>query len=387
MSGSILVGTRKGTFVVTRSRGRWRPHLAGHAGAGVNFVARDPHTDTLWALLGHGHWGAKVSRSTDGGQTWADGAQIKYPDGARHYLPPPPSDTGAGEGQPTIKPATLLKLWTISFAPGGRVYVGTIPGGLFLSKDGGETFALNRGLWDHESRGGDLFAGEGNGGTKWYGTPAADGEFSPGMHSVEVDPRNPDRVLVGISTGGVFETTDGGQTWTVRNKGLLMDYSPDPTDEWAGHDPHALVICPGQPDHVWQQNHCGVFYSDDGAASWRRVSQPEAGVHFGFPVAVDAEDGRTAWVVPGHSDMQRMTIDGGLFVARTQDGGSSWTPLRTGLPQEEAYDVILRHAFHNREDGLAFGSTTGNLYVSEDRGEHWQAVAQNLPPIYSVRFA
>jgi photosystem II stability/assembly factor-like uncharacterized protein len=386
MSGRILVGTRKGTFIVAKEKGRWRPHLAGHAGQGSNFVARDPNTGTLWALLGHGHWGAKLSRSTDGGATWADAPQLKYPEGARHYLPPPPSETGPGEGAPTLKPATLLKLWTLAFGRPGRIYVGTIPGGLFVSDDGGETFTLNRGLWDHESRGGDLFSGPGNGNTKWFGTPAAEGEFAPGIHSVVTDPRDPQRLLVAVSTAGVFETNDDGKTWRTRNQGLTMDYSPNPTDEWAGHDPHAIVRCAGQPDHVWQQNHCGVFVSDDNAATWRKVSKPAEGVHFGFPVAVDAADGRTAWLVPGASDMKRMAIDGGLFVARTQDGGQSWTALRSGLPQENAYDVVLRHSLANDGDRLAFGSTTGNLYVSEDRGERWQTVANNLPPVYSVRF-
>ena len=386
MSERILVGTRKGTFFVTKENGRWRPRLAGHAGGGCNFAARDPNTGTLWALLGHGHWGAKLSRSTDDGKTWEDAPQVTYPEGARHYLPPPPSETGEGEGAPVLKPATLLKLWTMSFGSDGRIWIGTIPGGLFVSDDGGEHFELNRGLWNHESRGGDLFAGEGNGTTKWFGTPAAEGEFSPGLHSIEVDPRDPQRVLVAISTAGVFETTDGGETWRTRNQGLLMDYAPDPTDEWAGHDPHAIQFCEKHPDRVWMQNHCGVFTSDDGAATWRKVSRPDVGVHFGFPVAADPEDPNTAWLVPGKSDMQRTTVDGGLFVARTQDGGATWVQLRAGLPQEEAYDVVLRHCLHHSGGTLAFGSTTGNLYVSEDRGETWQTAANNLPPVYSVRF-
>jgi photosystem II stability/assembly factor-like uncharacterized protein len=166
-----------------------------------------------------------------------------------------------------------------------------------------------------------------------------------------------------------------------------MDYSPTPTDEWAGHDPHAITMCPNQPDHLWQQNHCGVFHSADGAQTWKKVSDPNAGAHFGFPVAVDARDGGTAWLVPGKSDMHRTAIDGGLFVAMTTDSGKSWKQLRKGLPQENAYDVVYRHALDNSGDFLAFGSTTGNLYISENRGESWVPVAHNLPPIYSVRFA
>ena len=231
-----------------------------------------------------------------------------------------------------------------------------------------------------------LFVGEGTGLTHWYGTPASEGgDFAPGIHSILVDPRKQARVLVAVSTAGVLETTDGGETWRSRNKGMLMDYLPDPSAEW-GHDPHSIALCAGQPDHIWQQNHCGVFYSTDGAATWQKVSDAEQGAHFGFPVAVDAEDGKTAWVVPGKADMQRMAIDGGLFVARTQDGGESWAQLREGLPQENAYDVVYRHALDNSGDRLAFGSTTGNLYVSENRGESWSVAANNLPPIYSVRF-
>lgn len=386
MSDRILVGTRKGTILVEKEGGRWRPRLSGHAGVGVNFVAADPESGTLWAALGHGHWGAKLSRSTDGGASWADAAQVAYPEGARYLGTPMPTEDGE-VGATVLRDATVLKLWVLAFGPGGRMYVGTIPGGLFVSGDGGESFELCRGLWNHPSRGGDLFAGDGSGHTDWFGTPASEGgEFAPGIHSIVVDPRDAERVLVAVSTAGVLETTDGGRTWRSRNRGLVNDYQPDPTAEW-GHDPHAIELCVGQPDHVWQQNHCGVFHSADGAETWEKVCQPEQGVHFGFPVAVDERDGRTAWVVPGKADMQRTAIDGGLFVARTEDGGQSWVQLREGLPQENAFDVVYRHALHNRGDRLAFGSTTGNLYVSEDRGESWQTVANNLPPIYSVRFA
>jgi hypothetical protein len=385
MSQRILIGTRKGTFFVEKVAGRWKPRLVGHAGAGCNFVARDPSTGTLWAALGHGHWGAKLSRSSDDGASWHDAPQIKYPEGARYLAPPDPTEDGVPPGEATLRDATLLKLWTIAFGAPGQIYVGTIPGGLFVSTDGGESFALDHALWNHESRGGDHFAGTGSKVTHWYGTPAAEGEFAPGIHSIVVDPRDPRRVLVAVSTAGVLETSDGGATWRGRNQGMLNDYLPDPAAEW-GHDPHCIALCPAQPDHVWQQNHSGVFYSSDGARTWRKVSQPEHGVHFGFPVCVDDEVGTTAWLVPGKADMQRTTIDGALFVARTDDGGQSWRQLREGLPQESAYDVIYRHALDQRHGALAFGSTTGNLYVSEDRGDRWQAVATNLPPIYSVRF-
>ncbi|MFO7179757.1 MAG: sialidase family protein [Pseudomonadota bacterium] len=387
MADRILIGTRKGSFIAENGSGAFRLRLAGHAGTCVNYLAADPETGTIWAALGFGHWGAKLSRSTDGGQTWADASQVKYPPGARYLAPPDPDEEIEGEPtRYTIRDATLLKLWVLAFGPGGRVYVGTIPGGLFVSEDGGESFELNRPLWNHESRGGDLFTGEGLGKTDWFGTPASEGgEFAAGIHSIEVDPRNPNRILVAVSTAGVIETTDGGKTWRGRNEGMTNDYSPDQNAEW-GHDPHSIQMCKANPDHVWQQNHCGVFYSSDGAATWKKVSAPEQGVHFGFPVAVDEKDGRTAWVVPGISDQRRMAIGGGLFVARTTDGGATWQQLRKGLPQENAYDVVYRHALAVKGDRVVFGSTTGNLYLSEDRGETWQTLANNLPPIYSVRF-
>lgn len=392
MAGRILVGTRKGTFICEKTNGKWKPKLSGHSGSGVNFVACDPNSGTLWAALGHGHWGAKLSRSRDKGATWEDAPQVKFPEGTR-YIVPEFGDDSSAEGDlppapkpPKFKDAAVQKLWVLGFGKPGSMYIGTIPGGLFESHDGGETFNLNRGLWDHASRGGDISNGKDpSSENHWFGTPASEGgDFAPGIHSIVVDPRDPNHIMVAISTAGVLRSRDGGKTWASANKGLSMDYLPDPNAEW-GHDPHYVELCPGSPDHVWQQNHCGVFYSADGAQNWRKVSKPEDGVHFGFPVAADASDGKTAWVVPGKADNSRMAIDGGLFVARTEDGGESWKQLREGLPQENVYDLVYRHAFSNHEGTLAFGSTTGNLYVSEDRGDTWQTVSNNLPPIYSVR--
>lgn len=370
--------------------GRWQAALAGHAGTGVNHVAREPKTNRLWALLGHGHWGAKLSVSDDGGATWRDHTtQIKFPDGARYIgqdmFEDASSDFGVGWKVVTRK-ATVQKLWVIGFGGDGAIWVGTIPGGLFVSRDGGATFELNRALWNHESRGGDLFNGDGTGETKWFGTPASEGgEFAPGLHSICVNPRDPKHVLVAVSTAGVIETRDGGASWRPRNSGLSMDHHPDPNAEW-GHDTHLIEQCAGAPEHVWQRDHAGVFYSDNGAQSWRKVSAPAVGVHFGFPISADAHNGRSAWLVPGRGDNQRTAIDGGLFVARTDDGGASWRQLRQGRPQECAYDIVYRHALDNRDGLVAFGSTTGNLYISEDRGERWSAVSHNLPPVYAVRF-
>lgn len=393
MATTLLLGTRKGTVILERSNNGWQARDILHAGVPVCYAARDPRDGTLWASLDHGHWGPKLSRSRDNGATWEDVLSLKYPKGARHivqYLPTPDFDPMAPAGQPEYKDAKVYKIWNIAFGAAsqpGRLYAGTIPGGLFISDDGGDSWELNRPLWNHASRGGDLFNGEATSENVWGGTPASIdyGVFEPGIHSIVVDPRDPNHLYVAVSSAGVLESRDGGETWVVRNKGMRMDYLPDPEAEW-GHDPHFVTACPGQPDHLWQQNHCGVFYSSDGAKTWKKVSQLDVAVHFGFPIAADANDGRCAWVVPARADSERMSIGGGLFVARTHDGGESWQTLRKGLPQQHAYDIVYRHALDAAGDCVCFGSTTGNVYLSEDRGDSWQCLGNHFPPVYSVRF-
>ncbi len=393
MVNMILLGTRKGTVLIDRNHSGWHSRPIVHEGVPVCYAASDPRDGSLWASLDHGHWGPKLSRSRDGGFTWQDMPSIKYPEGARYivkYLPTPDFDPETPEGRPDYRDATVFKIWNIAFGTADqpdRLYAGTIPGGLFISDDNGESWALNRPLWNHESRGGDLFNGDATSENRWQGTPASIdyGVFEPGIHSIIVDPRNPDHILVAASSAGVIATTDCGQTWNSRNKGMLMDYLPNPEAEW-GHDPHFVTACPNQPGHLWQQNHCGVFHSEDGAQTWKKVSMPEVGVHFGFPIAVDDNDGRTAWVVPARSDSERMAIGGGLSVARTTDGGASWQSYNSGLPQSDAYDIVLRHALDVAGDCLCFGTTTGNVYLSEDGGESWRCIGNNFPPVYSVRF-
>ncbi len=393
MSDQIVLATRKGTVILDRRGDRWAARPIGHSGVSVSYAARDPRDGRYWAALDHGHWGPKLSRSEDG-VAWEDAPSIAYPEGARfvkQYLPSPGDDGSAPKAAPEYQDATLLKVWCLAFGGAdepGTIHAGTIPGGLFTTRDGGESWALNRGLWNHESRGGDLFAGEATHENRWAGTPAAIdyGEFAPGIHSIVLDPRDREHLYVAVSSAGVLESTDGGESWQGRNVGMLNDYLPEPEAEW-GHDPHFLACCPAQPDRLWQQNHCGVFRSEDGAKTWSRVSRTEVAVHFGFPVAVDERDGATAWVVPGRGDSERMAVDGGLFVARTDDGGASWKTFREGLPQEDAYDVIYRHALDVSGDRLCFGTTTGNVYTSDDRGESWRCAGNNFPPVYSARFA
>jgi photosystem II stability/assembly factor-like uncharacterized protein len=400
MSDHIILGTNKGTILLDRLNGGWKSRPVAHSGAGVSYAARDPRSGTLWAALIHGQWGPKLSRSTDEGKTWGDAPQIKYPEGTR-YIDGFETEDGTSASneataggadkpkKPKFKPGKLIMIWNLEFGgedQPGRMYAGTIPGGLFVSNDGGESFELNMPLWNHESRGGDVSKGNGNGASHWFGGGAQVwGEGGPGIHSVVVDPRDSKRWLIGISCAGVLETTDDGKSWQGRNKGLLATFLPKPDAEW-GHDPHHIMASRDNPDHLWMQNHCGVFYSSDGAKNWQPVSKEGNDIHFGFPVAADAKDGKTAWVVPGIADDKRMA-KGGLFVARTQDGGKNWEELREGLPQEHSYDVVYRHALDIDGDRLAFGSTTGNLYVSDNRGESWHSIGSNFPPINSVRFA
>jgi photosystem II stability/assembly factor-like uncharacterized protein len=362
----LILGTRKGLLITDRA-GRLKREF--HLGVPVSYAANDPRTGTWWAAVDHGHWGQKLHRSQDGGVTWDEIEAPKYPEGEVIYNQF--AEPGAANA---TKPATVSYIWIVT--PGGtdqpnRVYIGTEPGGLFASDDNGDHWYLVEGLWKHPSR-------EKN----WFGG----GRDEAGTCSIIVDPRHSQHLFVGISVGGVFESHDGGQTWAGRNQGLYADFLPNPEAEY-GHDPHFMVACPANPDVLWQQNHCGVFRTVDGAQTWTNVSQSNGGpVRFGFPIIVDDEDPDVAWVVPGISDELRLAPAKAMVVCRTDDGGQSWQEFRTGLPQQNAYDIVFRHAFDKRGDTLVFGSTTGSLYLSENRGETWRCLGQNYPPIYSVRF-
>jgi photosystem II stability/assembly factor-like uncharacterized protein len=357
-SDTLILGTRKGFLLLQRAAGNWSVIQRAHLGVPVAYATAHPRSGTLWACLDHGHWGQKLQRSGDGGATWEEVPAPKYPDDARMQ-----------DGTP----ATLRYLWVLS--PGGpeengRLYIGTEPGGLFRSDDGGESFHLVEGLWDHPSRMNGWFGG---------------GRDNPGIHSIMVDPRDSRRMLVGVSCAGVFETTDGGLTWEPRNRGLRATFLPDPESE-VGHDPHFVAACAADPDILWQQNHCGIFRSTDGGRNWQGISQQDGPAHFGFAIAADPSDPARAWVVPAASDEQRMAIDGALCVCRTDDGGETWQTFRQGLPQSDCYDLVFRHGLDISGDRLAFGTTTGNVFVSDDAGESWECVGQHFPPVYSVRF-
>ncbi len=360
MSKNLLfLSTRKGLILYRKSSDSWNYHSTHFPGIPVTLSYIDKQTDTWWACLDHGHWGIKLHKSIDQGNNWEEVEAPKYPEGLE-----------VKEGVPAIN----KYIW--AFTNGGsaqneKLLIGTIPGGLFSSMDNGKSFQLNEALWNHPSRK-----------EHWFG-----GGFDhPGIHSIVVDPRDSNHYYIGISCAGVFETKDNGQNWIVRNQGLRADFLPDPYTE-VGHDPHLLLACPAVPEVMWQQNHCGVFRSTDGAKTWEDVSQKEGPANFGFTIAVHEKNPEQAWVIPGISDVIRTPIDQSLVVCRTSDGGKNWEEQRNGLPQKTSFDIVYRHALDISGNTLAFGTTTGNLFLSENLGDHWTCINHYLPMVHAVRFA
>ncbi len=365
MSDRLLVGTRKGLFRIERdSARRWRIASNWFLGDPVSQLLIEPG-GRLHAALALGHFGVKMQRSEDGGAHWGEVAVPTYPD----------RPAGVEDKDPMRNidiPWSTQLIWSLAVGAPGELWCGTIPGGLFHSRDGGDQWQLVRALWDEPRR------------KKWMGG----GYDFAGIHSILVDPRDSAHVTVAVSVGGVWTTRDAGANWELIGDGLRSDYTPpemqqDPLTQ----DPHCMVQCPAAPERLWIQHHNGIFVSDDAGANWRELTDvvPSS---FGFAVAVHPDEPDTAWFVPAIKDEQRIPVDGRLVVNRTRDGGKSFETLDVGLPEGPAYDLVYRHALDISADGrrLAFGSTTGSLWVSEDQGDGWQCVSTHLPPISCVRF-
>ena len=364
---ALLVSTRKGLFTCERAASGWRIARTSFLGDRVALTLVDPRDGAWYAALDHGHFGAKLHRSSDRGATWTEVATPAYP-------PKPEGDDDIGaSGKPTDWATKLI--WALEIAPDapGALWCGTIPGGLFRSDDAGASWRLVEPLWRHPAR------------KKWFGG----GADEPGIHSICVDPRDPRRVVVGVSCGGVWRTADAGATWTQCARGMRAAYMPP---EQAGdadvQDPHRVVQSPTSPQVFWAQHHNGIFRSDDDLASWHEVERAGPST-FGFAVAVHPRDADTAWFVPAQNDERRLPVDGAVVVTRTRDGGRTFDVLREGLPQVHAYDLVYRHGLDVAADGttLAFGSTTGSVWISEDQGDAWRALSHHLPPVSAVRFA
>jgi photosystem II stability/assembly factor-like uncharacterized protein len=353
-----------------KSGGNWSITQSSFLGDNVTLVFTDRRDNATYAALHHGHFGCKLHRSTDSGKSWQEIAAPAYPEPPADFVPI--VDPGRGI---TI-PWKLELIWSLE-AGGkdepGRLWCGTAPGGLFRSDDSGTSWTLVRPLWDKPER------------REWFGG----GLEYPGIHSICVDPRDSKRIAVGISCGGVWISPDGGETWGTKSKGMRAAYMPpERAFEENIQDPHRVVQCPTQPDWYWAQHHNGIFVSSDGCESWREISEAGPSV-FGFAAAVHPQHGDTAWFVPAMSDERRLPIEGKVIVTRTRDGGKSFDTLTKGLPQTHAYDIAFRHCLDIDSTGkvLAFGSTTGSVWITENEGDSWTSVSTNLPPVYSVRFA
>ena len=368
MSTRCHVSTRKGLFTVERGASGWAITRTSFLGDNCTLAMHDPRSGDLIAALNHGHFGIKLHRSRDQGVTWQEIATPAYPEKPADYAPKKPVEGQAADW-------SLKLVWALT--PGGAdepgvIWCGTLPGGLFKSEDAGDSWAINRPLWDDPLR------------EEWFGG----GADHPGIHSIAVDPRDRRHVMLGVSCGGVWRTRDGGATWKPGGPGMRAEYMPperqfDPNIQ----DPHMLACCGAAPDVLWVQHHNGIFRSTDAGDSWNEITDVTPST-FGFAVAAHPTDANTAWFVPAVKDEKRYPAEGRVVVTRTRDGGKTFETLTRGLPQQHAYDLVFRHALDVDETGsrLVFGSTTGSLWTSEDAGDSWQTVSSNLPPVYAVCF-
>jgi hypothetical protein len=354
----LHVASRKGLFRFRRRDSTWSAGAPAFLGEPVTAVLSDRRDGALYAALRLGHFGIKLHRSPDLGETWTELPAPAFP----------PDVDPAGS-------AAVDMIWTLAAGGAGEpgvLWAGTLPAALFRSTDRGESWSLVESLWNVPER------------TEWAGG----GYDLPGIHSIHVDPRDCRRLTVAISCGGVWKSDDGGGRWRLAGVGLRADYVPPAMALAPGiQDPHRLAHCPAAPDVVWCQHHNGIFRSTDGAATFSEIAPVEPSA-FGFAVAAHPEDPETAWFVPAVKDECRVPVGGRLVVTRTTDGGRSFTPLGEGLPAAGSYDLVYRHALEVDESGtrLAMGSTTGNLWMSEDAGRQWAHVSAFLPPIAQVTF-
>jgi photosystem II stability/assembly factor-like uncharacterized protein len=347
----VLLGTKKGAFILESGAERrsWRLRGPFCETWPMNHVVADATTGTIYGAGGNEWFGPAVWWSTDLGSTWAHSSQgLAY---------------AAGE-QP------IKSVWSLAAGP-DRLYAGVEPAGLFASDDRGQTWQHLAGLRDHPSRPG------------WQ--PGGGGLI---LHSLVLHPQDRGQVWVGISAAGVFHTADGGATWEARNRGTRCDFLPDGQKyPDVGQCVHSVVMAPGMPNRLYQQNHCGMYRSDDSGRSWLSI---EAGLpsSFGFPAAAHPRDPQTLYLAPLNGDTAgRFMPEGRAAVWRTVDAGRTWRSAREGLPAQNAFFGVLRQALATdrlEPAGVYFGTSSGTVYASADEGETWTCIAQHLPTISSV---
>jgi len=356
----LLVGTMKGGFLFRSdaSRTSWEeagPYFPGRSVYAFAFDGRNGR-QRLWAAVNSSYWGSFLSSSNDFGKTWSDPEtyNIKFPED---------SDV------------SLKQIWQIANDPhdADGLYCGVEPAALFKSADAGETWSLERGLFDHPHR------------PQWM--PGGGGLC---LHTILPDPSNSDRMWIAISTGGVYRTEDGGKNWQPRNQGICARFLPPGQQypEW-GQCVHKVVSHPSNPDRMFLQHHWGVYRSDDAGDSWQDIGKGLPS-DFGFAMEIDPNNADTVFIIPIESDEFRCTPEAKLRVYRTRDGGNSWEPLTSGLPQQDALETILRDnmkADANDPTGLYFGTRNGKLFGSANGGDSWAMIREGLPPITCVKTA
>ncbi|MBA3297763.1 MAG: exo-alpha-sialidase [Acidobacteria bacterium] len=355
----ILVGTMKGAFILRAGQRRrtWEvggPYFAGQAVYATGYDGRAGR-HRIWAGPNSMHWGGLLRASDDFGRSWTspEEANVKFPQW-----------TGAA----------LKQIWQI--VPGrdtepDTLYCGVEPAALFVSADGGTTWTLAEGLWNHPQR------------PRWE--PGGGGLC---LHTILLDPADVNRVRIAVSTGGMYVTADGGATWRPSNQGVRADFLPDKHPEF-GQCVHKVAQAVQKPDRMFLQNHWGLYRSDDRGETWIDIANGVPS-DFGFAMAIHPGNPDCAWIVPLESDEFRCTPEGKLRVYRTLDAGGRWEPLANGLPQDGAYETVLRDALAVdtlEPAGLYFGTRSGKLFGSADQGEQWTELLDGLPPVISVKVA
>jgi hypothetical protein len=360
-TSTVLLATRKGLVEVVND-----VVVALHfAGESVSQILVDSRDSSWYAALNLGHFGIKLKHSTDRGNTWHERSAPA--------LPIKPISGPMAEDQTTWNVELIWSLVQGGIDLPGELWAGTIPGALFRSIDHGATWELNQSLWNNPLR------------REWFGG----GYDNPGIHTVLVNPDDPNHVILAISSGGLWRTLDRGQTWRLIGHGQTADFlPPEQANVLHQQDPHCLAQCKSKPSRIWEQHHSGQYVSCDGAQTMQPINKG-SGFDFGFAVAADPHNPERAWFVPGISDEKRYPKNNALCVLRTDDGGKTFAQLRSGLPQTGCFDLIYRHSLivDNTGKKLAMASTTGHFWTSENAGDHWQQSQLMLPPVYSLSFA